>query len=90
MVGTRLPVHIQIVKFILFSPASHLGNFNVHLPKGTMRDNGNRSNFGPNLTKTFGNHGNTRVVSPSSDMVCGNPQQTEIEVNHSVQIIVSI
>ena len=42
-------------------------------------DNGNRADSGQKLTKTNGNSEITRVVSPSSDMVCGNPHQTEID-----------
>ena len=48
-----------------------------------MRVNGNRSNFDLNLTKTNGNSGMTRVVSSSSDMVCGTPQLTKIKENTS-------
>ena len=42
-------------------------------------DNGNWADSGQKRTKTNGNSEITRVVSPSSDMVCGNPQQTEID-----------
>ena len=47
-------------------------------------ENGNRADSGQKLTKTNGNSEKTRVVSPSSDMVCGNPQQTVINVNQAI------
>ena len=50
-------------------------------------ENGNRADSGQKLTKTNGNSEKTRVVSPSSDMVCGNPHQTEIDQYQSIELV---
>ena len=48
-----------------------------------LGEKGNRTNFGQKLTKTGGNRKVMGIVTPNSDMVCGNPQETKINPNKS-------
>ena len=51
-----------------------------------LGENGNRTNFGQKLTKTGGNRKVMGIVTPNSDMVCGNPQETKINPNKSKEL----
>ena len=73
----HLPVHIPLVKFILFFPTLHLENFNVHLII-VLGENGNAADSGPKLTKNEGNQEIMRIGSPNSDIVQGIAPVTEI------------